>query len=125
MAIICLCALCDLCGENGFQEPSKIGYLKYHHNEYLVLLEALFMREIELKKVCGNCQWVVPNVTEDPYCTFDGHFIKPSDEECSKYLFNFQLKHSLENIDAIEAESLRHMEMLKKGQAPSNNYDFR
>lgn len=83
------------------------------------------MRKIELKEVCGNCQWVVPNVTEEPYCVFDGHFITPSDEGCTKYAFNVQLKHSLENIDAIEAEAVRQMEMLKKGMRPSNDYDFR
>lgn len=83
------------------------------------------MREINLIEVCGNCQWVVPNVTEEPYCAFDGHFINPSDERCNKYSFNVQLKHSLENIDAIEAEALRQMELLKKGTRPSNEYDFR
>ncbi len=83
------------------------------------------MRTIELKQVCGNCQWVVPNVTEDPYCVFDGHYIKPSDEECNKYAFNIQLKHALENIEALDAETLRQFEMMKKGMKPANDYDFR
>ena len=82
------------------------------------------MRTIELNEVCGNCQWVVPNVTDDPYCAFDGHYLKPDDEGCNHYLFRFDLKHSLENIDALEAEALRQMQMLKKGQEPNSGYDF-
>ena len=80
------------------------------------------MRVIELKRVCGNCQWVMPNITEEPYCAFDGHVIKPSDEGCTRYLFNVQLKHALENIDAIEADALRQMELLKKGTQSYDEY---
>ena len=82
------------------------------------------MKQIELKEICGNCQWVVPDVTEEPYCVFDGHFIIPSDERCNKYSFNVQLKHSLENIDAIEAEALKQIEMMKKGMRPHDNYEI-
>jgi len=82
------------------------------------------MREVELKQVCGNCQWVVAQITEEPYCLFDGHVIKTDEERCNQYSFNVQIKHSLENIDAIEAEAKRQIQMMRMGMKRKDNYEI-
>ena len=81
------------------------------------------MRKIELKQVCGNCQWLVANITEEPYCLYDGHIIKSNDEGCDKYIFSVILKKSLEHIDVLEAEAERQIDIMRRGMGKKERYE--